>query len=436
MLIGGEYLLHGNNLKFTLTTLSAIYDPVANSWTMVNPPKGWDAIGDSPSVVLADGTLLLGEKVTKRASILDAQTLTWTPVNTVGKRDFNAEEGWSLLPDGSVLTVDVKAHPHTERFIPNADPTMTMWLSAGPTPESLQATDEGNTKLKYDNGKIYNAPGEVGPALLRPDGTVFATGATGPNEKVGHNAVFHPGKNGYADGFWTEAPDFPAGIGAGDEYAVLLPDGHVLVETNPAGSTADAPIVRWQKLRNGVAQVANGAPSTLTPAPRLPVYNLFDFDGTNLTLVPITITGGQLSLLMLPNGQVSVGGVGILVPEDGYAPDWAPTIARFPKTIAAGGSYTISGTQFNGLSQGEAYGDEFPVNTNFPLVRITNAATGIVTYARTHDHSTMAVATGSLPVSTHFDVPDSIEPGTSWLEVVANGIPSVPVTVTVTAAAQ
>jgi hypothetical protein len=64
-------------------------------------------------------------------------------------------------------------------------------------------------------------------------------------------------------------------------------------------------------------------------------------------------------------------------------------------------------------------------------VRITNLATRHVFYARTHDHSTMAVATGNATVSTNFDVPAGMETGTSSLEVVANGIPSKRVTITV-----
>jgi len=64
------------------------------------------------------------------------------------------------------------------------------------------------------------------------------------------------------------------------------------------------------------------------------------------------------------------------------------------------------------------------------LVRITNNATGHVFYSRTHDHTSMAVASGAL-VSTHFDVPATEERGPSQLVVVANGIPSAPVAVTV-----
>ena len=91
----------------------------------------------------------------------------------------------------------------------------------------------------------------------------------------------------------------------------------------------------------------------------------------------------------------------------------------------------ISGTQFNGLSQGAAYGDDFQDATNYPLVRIVNTATGHVFYCRTHNHSTMGVATGTHKVATHFDVPASAEAGPSQLFVVANGIASLPYSIEV-----
>ncbi len=78
-----------------------------------------------------------------------------------------------------------------------------------------------------------------------------------------------------------------------------------------------------------------------------------------------------------------------------------------------------------------SFGDEFQNATNYPLVRITNNASGHVFYARTHGHSSMGVATGSLVVSTHFDVPASMDKGPSTLQVVANGIASKPVNVMV-----
>jgi hypothetical protein len=77
------------------------------------------------------------------------------------------------------------------------------------------------------------------------------------------------------------------------------------------------------------------------------------------------------------------------------------------------------------------YGDDAQMATNYPLVRITNGSTGHVFYARTYDHSSMGVATGTTIVSTNFDVPAGMETGASEMVVVANGIPSDPVAVTV-----
>jgi hypothetical protein len=54
---GGET----NNGVSDLTNLGAIYDPVADSWTSVSPPSGWSTIGGAPSVVLPNGTFMIGQ---------------------------------------------------------------------------------------------------------------------------------------------------------------------------------------------------------------------------------------------------------------------------------------------------------------------------------------------------------------------------------------
>ena len=90
-----------------------------------------------------------------------------------------------------------------------------------------------------------------------------------------------------------------------------------------------------------------------------------------------------------------------------------------------------SGANFNGWSEAHGFGDEFQTATNYPLVRLTNMATGHVFYARTHDHNRMGVARAKSPSTTHFDVPANMETGSTKMEVVANGIPSNPVTIMV-----
>jgi hypothetical protein len=378
VIIGGEF--NGGD-AYVFTNRGAVYDPTQNLWTSLKPPASWTYIGDSPSAVLPNGKFLVGRKFDTRMAALDPATLTWTAVADTGKSDFNSEEGWTLLRDGSILTVDVKNNPNSERFTS----ATVKWASAGSTGFDLQEPPTGQS-IKYGHGLIYHPPGEVGPAILRPDGTVFATGGLHKGAKAGHTAIFHP-----STGIWTDGPDFPAGESAGDAYAALLPNGKVLVESETGG--------------------------------------LYEFDGVKLTAEPYTAR--NMSMLLLPTGEVIVDGDSLYKSSGSPSPDWVPTINSFPATVARGGSYKISGTQFNGLSQANAFGDEYQTATNYPLVRITNKATGHVIYARTHDHSSIGVATGSRIVSTHFDVPDTAETGSATLVIVANGISSAPVNIPV-----
>jgi hypothetical protein len=247
----------------------------------------------------------------------------------------------------------------------------------------------------------YFPPGEIGPAILRPDGTVFATGASIAGQTA-HTAIYHPGPTPAQAGSWTAGPNFPGVDDADDSSAALLVSGNVLVSG------------------------ASGA--------------LYEYDGTTLSttfLAPAGGNAGSAFLLPLPNGQVLVLTPGLTVRAEIYKPigsaqaAWAPTIAAVPTALVRGQTYTLTGTQLNGLSEAANVGDELTAATNYPLVRLTNAASGHVFYARTHDHSSMGVATGAAAVSTRFDVPAGTETGPASLVVVANGIASAPVSVTV-----
>jgi hypothetical protein len=210
---GGEY----NFDNFAFTNKGAIYDPVANTWTTIGHPKGWGFIGDSPSTVLPTGQFLVGEKMKKNLAFLDPATLKWTAVSFKGKADENAEEGWTLMPDGSILTYDVKNFPNSERYIPSAG----KWVTEGSTVVTLRGPQNCCGCIPYGNkGKCYLPPGEVGPGILRPDGTVFATGATPDGESTAHTSIYTPGA-GNEQGTWTPGPDFPNGDQASDTYASL-----------------------------------------------------------------------------------------------------------------------------------------------------------------------------------------------------------------------
>ncbi|HET7243366.1 MAG TPA: hypothetical protein VFJ07_00925 [Streptosporangiaceae bacterium] len=112
-------------------------------------------------------------------------------------------------------------------------------------------------------------------------------------------------------------------------------------------------------------------------------------------------------------------------------PAWAPSIDSISSfSFTPGQSGNLSGTQLAGLSQGAAYGDDVQDNTNFPLVRITNQKSGVVTYARTSNWTSVSIAPGAAS-STRFTIPSTTPAGPSTLVVVANGIASQPVPVTI-----
>lgn len=298
--------------------------------------------------------------------------------------------------------------PHAEHF----DPVAAQWYSDGNTPSVLSSPTSTPGGLTYGPAPmqvvggvtygpgpagIYFPPGEIGPSVLLPDGSVFATGAAAGGT-LAHTAIYTPGPTPADRGTFTAGPDFAVGDDAGDASAALLPSGHVLIAANSG--------------------------------------QFYEYDGTAMPITgALPNNGGNTAyfVLPLPNGQVLVtGGVTQVYSGMGSAnPAWAPTIATAPASVTRGSTNAISGTQFNGLSQAAAVGDEFNAATNYPLVRITNAASGHVVYARTHGHSSMGVATGSTVVSTFFDVPSATETGASSLSVVANGIASAPVSVTV-----
>jgi hypothetical protein len=379
---GGEY--NGAGCPGAETPLGAIYDPVKNSWKNVNPPSGWNEIGDSPAVVLPNGILMLGQNFDQAMAFFNAKTLGWA-VKGSGKSDAFAEEGMELLPDGKALLVDTQNTPNSEIF----NPKTNAWTSGGSAIVNLSE----------------NAQEETGPALLRPDGTVFAMGANGNG--AGHTAIYNT-----KTAKWAAGPDFPNGNDMADAPAAVLPDGNVLCETSP-----------------GIFS---------TP------LTFYEFDGKKFTKAPTVHNSGspatsyQGRFLVLPTGQILytlADGVNmdaeIYTAKGTFKSVWAPAITTAPSSVTRGNTYKISGRQFNGLGHGAAYGDDAQMSSSYGLVRITNNTTKHVFYARTHNPSTMAVATGKKIVSTNFDVPASMETGASSLVVVANGIPSKPVAVTV-----
>ena len=213
---GGEYINGEKNIVRgcppppqgcpVWSTKGAIIDPRAMNptWVAVPRPAGWgdpnmqNGTGDAQSAVMSNTNFLLANSMTRQAAYYTpANNPPWTAAGTAGKFDINDEEGWNLLPDGTLLTVD--AYVQQANVGMNSeiyDPVKGTWASAG------------NTKaLIPDVGRPAGNTNEVGPAVLRPDGTVIYFGAStliigSTNQKaITHNAVYN-----WMAKQWTPAP--------------------------------------------------------------------------------------------------------------------------------------------------------------------------------------------------------------------------------------
>lgn len=377
IILGGEY---DGGAAQVETNRGAIYDPAADAWRRLSAPPGWSQVGDAQSTVLDDGRFLIADVNGSGDALLNPRTLSWTSTGA-GKLDLNDEEGFSLLPDGRVLTVDTDDQA-SELY----NPATGTWSSAGTVPVNL-----------------VDPNSEQGPLVGGPDGTVFAIGATG------RTAIYHSGPG--APGRWSVGPNLPRLGGhqmvAADAAAARLPDGQVLLDVSPTNYKAPT--------------------------------HFFLFDGHRLVAVQDNDTASLVSaydtrMLVLPTGQILYDDdEAVYVFKAPGAPhgDWRPRISAVRRRLGAGWTYRLAGLQLAGRDQGAAYGDDFQDDTNYPLVRIVNLSSKVVTYARTLNWSSVSTAPGTRS-ATSFRVPPQTPPGRSSLVVVANGIASQPLAVSIT----
>lgn len=416
VLADGRVIVEGGeenpaNPSLSDTNLGAIYDPTSG-WSQLNPPgypnSPWPHIGDAQSVVLQDGSFMIaacGSLLTcgedHQQAILNVNNLTWNVLTSSNKLDRNSEEGYTLLPGGDVLTVDINNGGQKTYEVFNHQ---TLTWSNGTMPEQLF-------------GAWPNA-GEIGPAILLTDGTVFATGALPShlaNNPPANTDIFYANRTWQNPGLAFPTINPISGSGAGDESSVLLADGNVLVAAHDALN--DYYFLEYQPVPQSWCSLGN-VPTALQTG-YTSVYRML--------LLPT----GQVLILAYDSQHKTSPGNYIYTPVAGPNSSWRPTISVVSGSLNRGTTYTIYGTQFNGLSQAVMFGDDYQAATNYPLVRITNNSSHHVFYAKTHNHSSMAVATGNAPTYTKFDVPSGMETGASTLVVVANGIASTAVNVTI-----
>jgi hypothetical protein len=452
VIAGGEYNLGNSNA--TDDNQAAIYNPATNQWLPVRPPPGWTTIGDAEATVLANGQWLLSNSQTKQQALFNANNLTWTPTGSAFNpaSGNNDEAGWTLLPDGSIFTV------YSNVVFPNGAPGVTSgpqqgarWIAGNLPSSSAGATIGTWYPAGASQQQLFDLTGEeMGPSVLLPDGTVLNIGATGLVEIYTPPPVTSPPST--LLGSWAKTTTLPATCGASgnaqcvanDAPAALLPSGNVLHFAGPIATgvgTCPAPC----------EFPAGSQFFELDRTQFPPVWNQVALPGALATQIS-TEASYNGALMTLPNGQVLFtdginnsspphNNVWTYTPQGTANPAWQPTITSFPAVITRNETYNIYGYLFNGMSQANFYGDDFQNATNYPIVQVTMAASpNHIYYGRTHNHSSMGVAQTTLPVSTKFELwtcPQIAgaacvaETGAATLVVIANGIASAPVNVTI-----
>jgi len=374
---GGEYGSGANRAE--------IYDPVSNVWTQ--EPNAPDTVIDNISETLPNGNILEGSPGSD-VRIFNIVSNTWSAqITPLGGFD---ESSWVKLQDGSIVSYSGTAG---ERYIPS----LNQWVADGSLPAPL-----------------YGYGYETGYGLLLPNGKALFLGGTGTN------AIYTPWTTNYAGiytpngatnaGTWTLVPSTPNFNAPVDAPAAMMVNGKVLccmtATNNGFGSTSR--FYEYDYVANSFTAINSPSGSSIA--------NYIAY-GTEM--------------LDLPDGTVLVTGQGGLYV---YQPSGSPLTNGVPTIISAttnlDGSFHVTGTLFNGISEGAGYGDDWQMNTDFPIARMTNSA-GNTFYARTYNWSTCNLMTGTNIVSTDMTLPAGMLAGTYPLVITANGIASAPYSLTI-----
>jgi hypothetical protein len=367
---GGEYGTGGAK--------GEVYNPLTDTWTPT--PNQGQTFSDANSEILPDGRVL--NALVNQGG--PTATVIYNPLNntyipgppTIGSHN---ESSWVKLADSSIIMIAIGS-TSSSRYIPS----LNQWIADATVPVNL-----------YD---IFGF--ETGAALLLPDGRAFFIGATSKT------AYYTPSGN-LTPGTWAAGPDIPDGKGQPDAPAAMMVNGKILMPVSPA------------PISGNVFQ---------------PPTTFYEFDYLSNTFTAIVAPGGganinkpcyESNLLTLPDGNVLYG-----VFDSSqyyiYTPAGAPLAAGKPtiSSVIQNGcnAFTLTGTLFNGISEGACYGDDWQMATNYPIVRVSSG--GNVYYARSFNWNSTGVQRGTSADTTQFTLPVGLPSGSYYLQVIANGIAS------------
>ncbi len=418
VVLGGQFFLAPDGGLGTWSNTVEIYNPLSDSWAKSTATYPGTALADSPTVLLPSGVIAVGDFFNNKTYLYDPVLDTWV---TTGTRSNASElwvtgESWTLLPDQSVISYDNIGSSiltgRSERFSSGA------WADAG----NLLMQTLGASSTPQLTDSTYNRPsngGAIGPATLLPNGKVIQFGANGLS------AVYDP--LALPASAWSDGPPFAIApalptLGCDGTAGAMLPNGLFFLVADTLKSQKNPS----KLFTYDYTQAPNSPTALINVTPTSPASFASDLGGS----------GGLFRrTLMLPNGNMLLatgnGPIWELTPtvispnpQSGWKPTVGSLIVKNSST-----SYTINGKRLTGISAGATFGGGFNNSaTNYPIIRMTNTANGLVKYARTTNW-TPGVANASDPAtqsvqSVDFDLPTGFGAGNYTLNVIANGIPS------------
>ena len=372
---GGEYNF-GSAVWTNLGALGTVtpFTCPGVSWAANNPPSGWSRIGDAENSVLPDGTYMQANCCTNQNAIYCGPNC-WTATGSVNQGN-NDESGFTALPNGLVLTVDTKTACGSAMSSELYDYHTGVW-SCGPT-----------TPVK-----LYNSSDEeLGAAVLMYNGKVLQFGGN-----VVATAIYDPVANS-----WAAGPTPPGGLDQADGPAALETNGKVLAMLSPGLFNAGCHFAEYDPTSNTIALTVD--------SPQCPSSSSYE---GHMMILPT----GQIASLSFETTIHLYNSVGN--PPNGVAP---VIIARSNVVLGKSVNNILYGKNLNGLTENNAYGDDYQMATNYPLIRFTDKNNN-VWYGLTHDDSSHSIAPGTISY-TEFDLNPAMPSGQYTMQVVTNGIGS------------
>jgi hypothetical protein len=392
LICGGEYICPASTPKcssFSDRSECELYDPVSRTWTTVADVP--ETTNDTPSVVLADGRLMIFSFYNalfpdpNNSWIFDSGQ--WVAAGQgYSQTDLINEGGSELLPDGTIFA-GVRAFG---RYSADA----SQWTEVAST-----ATIPGGVAIE----EFVYSNDEIGPFVVLYDGRLLVLGGNT------HNGLYD-----YRNDTWALADDTPRNPSTGN--VVSHADSPACVENN--GKVLTVVDEESHHEGNGPAIFAEYDPSapsgsqwTWPPYPSI----TSDHESAN-----------RVKMVALPSGKVLVvgaesnGTLWIYTPTT-TTPNgaWQPTIASVPYLMF--GTFVLDGQQLSGLTNGADFGDDGKADSNYPIVKLTKGTA--VTFGKSFGFYQRAPRS-NVADTCQFTLPSGLASGAYSLSVVASGMVS------------